>query len=87
MSRSEILIIPAMTIDHQSLYVGAAIGFASSFAMAAIQFIWTRSENEKRRKHEIHLQKMKEEHERNMQVRTENIKKTGIPSMREIGGG
>jgi hypothetical protein len=66
---------------------GGVIGAFSALATAYVQHRWTKAENEKQRAHERSLQQAREKHDKDMQRRGENYKRSGIPGMREIGGG
>jgi len=67
--------------------IGSIIGVVSAFLIAFFQGRFLARENEKQRKHDLHLQDQKERHDRDMQRREQNIKKTGIASTRDVGGG
>jgi gas vesicle protein len=67
--------------------IGGVIGASASLLAAYLQHQWNRDENEKQRAHEQSLQRARERHDKDMQRREENIRKTGIASRREIGGG
>jgi gas vesicle protein len=66
---------------------GGIIGALASLITAYLQHRWNRAENEKQRQHERSLHDAQERHDKDMQRRSENYKKSGIPGMREIGGG
>jgi len=79
-----------MNIDISSLisgFLGSAIGVFAAFLIALLQKRWTAQENEKQRIHERALQESQHRHDKDMERRAENIKRTGIASMREVGGG
>jgi len=79
-----------MNIDISSLisgFLGSAIGVFAAFLIAVLQKRWTAQENEKQRAHKRSLQDAQQRHDKDMQRRAENIKRTGIASMREVGGG
>ena len=67
--------------------IGSAIGVVSAFLIAVYNSKCAAKENEKQRAHDIRMNSAKENHDKDMQRREQNIKKTGIASMREIGGG
>jgi hypothetical protein len=67
--------------------IGSAIGVVSAFLIAIYQSRCAAKENEKQRAHDFRLNAAKEKHDKDMQRREQNIKNTGIASMREIGGG
>lgn len=55
--------------------------------IAIYQSSFAAKENEKQRAHDVRMNAAKERHDKDMQRREQNIKKTGIASMGEIGGG
>lgn len=76
---------------------GAALGAGATLVAGHYQRSSTEKENEKQREfelkkmesqhaHDLRLQHAKERHDKDMERRAENIKNTGIASMREIGG-
>lgn len=78
--------------------VGAVIGAFAAFGTAYLQFRWQRAENERQRAHERALlaetirneratQLAQERHDKDMQRREANYKRSGIHDPRDIGMG
>lgn len=67
--------------------VGAVLGIFGAFGIAFLQNRWSRQESERQRVHEADMFDKQVRHDKDMQRREQNIKKTGHASLREIGGG
>lgn len=74
-------------VNIVSGFIGGVAALLGSFLVAYVQHRWATSENEKQRAHDLRLNAAKEKHDKDMQRRAQNINKTGVASMREIGGG
>lgn len=79
-----------MEIDYNSLlsgFIGSAIGALVVVITSVASRKWQAEENQKRREHDVRIQERQHKHDKDMQRREENIKRTGIASLREVGGG
>jgi hypothetical protein len=79
-----------MQIDIANLVsgiIGGLIALLGAFLIAYMQHRWTAKENAKKRALDMQIHQDQKRHDKDMQRRENNIRKTGIASMREIGGG
>ena len=70
-----------------TLFLGAIIGFLFSFLIALYQNRCAEKAALSQRLHERQMFQDQVKHDKNMQLRDQNIKNGGVASMREIGGG